>query len=60
MNQKKTLNLNIFFDIIFSYTGEKIKFDIIKYNKHYQKIFSIDIKDYKKLSGKLKIDGIDG
>ena len=46
--------------LIFSYTGEKIKFDMIKYNKHYQKLFSIDIKDYKKLSGKLKIGGIDG
>ena len=47
-------------NVIFSFTGENIKLDMIKYNKYYQKIFSIYIKDYREFSGKYKIDGIDG
>ncbi len=46
--------------LIFSFTGEKIKLDMIKYNKYYQKLFSLYIKDYKEFSGRYKIDGING
>ena len=60
IESKTNIKSKYILELTFSYTGEKIKFDMIKYNKHYQKLFSIDIKDYKKLSGKLKVDGIDG
>ena len=39
---------------------EKKKLLLIKYNTYYQKIMKIDIEDYKKASGKIKIGGING
>ena len=40
---------------IFSYLYEKEKLDIIIYSKEFQKIASVDIQDYKIISGKYKI-----
>ena len=45
---------------IFSFLYEKTKLDIIKYNKYFQKLFSLNVKYYKKISGKYKIEGING
>ncbi len=40
---------------IFSFLSEKKLLYLIIYNKELQKIFSVDIKDYIKISGKYKI-----
>ena len=46
--------------IIFSFLDKKVKFDILKYNKTFQKKFGICLANYKKLSGKYKVEGING
>ena len=45
---------------ILLHLGEKKKLLLIKYNKYYHKIMKINIEDYKKTSGKIKIGGING
>jgi len=40
---------------VFSFLDEKQKLNMIQYNKELQKIFLVDIKDYKRISGKYKI-----
>ena len=45
---------------IFSFLSEKQVLNIIMYNKELQKNFVVDIKDYKKISGKYKIGGKKG
>ena len=45
---------------IFSYVNENRKLNIIKYSKFFQNILLINIEYYKKISGKYKIDGING
>ena len=40
--------------LIFSFTNEKVKLNMIKYSKYFQNIFSINIENYKKISGKYK------
>ena len=45
---------------IFSYVNENRKLNIIKYNKSFQNILLINIEYYKKISGKYKINGING
>ena len=40
---------------IFSFLSEKQKLDIIIYNKHLQKIFGVNIKDYIRLSKIYKV-----
>ena len=45
---------------IFAFLNEKGKLDIIKYNKYYQKILSVDIEYYKKISGKYIIYEMNG
>ena len=40
--------------LIFSFTNEKVKLNMIKYSKCLQNIFSINIENYKKISGKYK------
>ena len=40
---------------IFNFLDEKRKLNIIKYNRNYQNQLNIDIEDYEKESGKLKI-----
>ena len=45
---------------IFLFLNEKQKYNLIIYNKQLQKIFGVDIRDYKKLSGKYKVGGKKG
>ena len=45
---------------IFSFLYEKTKLDIIKYNKYFQKLFLLKVGHYRKISGKYKIEGING
>ena len=45
---------------IFSFLYEKQKLKMIVYSKELQKMFSIGIEDYKKISGKYKIIGKNG
>jgi len=45
---------------IFLFLYEKNKLNMIIYNKELQKKLLIDIKDYKKISGKYKIGGKNG
>ena len=45
---------------ILSNLNEKKKLDLIKYNNQIKKRLKIDIQNYKKSSGKYKIDGING
>ena len=45
---------------VFSFLFENIKYRILKHNKNYQNLFSLNIDSYKKLSGKYKKDGING
>jgi len=40
---------------IFSFLNEKQKLNMIIYNNKLQKIFSVDIRDYKKISKKYRI-----
>ena len=40
---------------IFSFLNEKQKLNMIIYNKEIQKIFSVDIENYKKITEKYKI-----
>ena len=56
---KDALSSNIL-NIILGYLYENKKLNIIKYNKYFQKQLSINIEYYKKISGKYKIDGING
>ena len=41
--------------ILFSFLNQNQKLKMIAYNKELQKIFLLDIEDYKKISGKYKI-----
>ena len=65
-NVKKSLNLKtsmksqFILKKILSNLAQKTKLFLIKYNKYYQKLMRINIDDYKKLSGKIKICGING
>ena len=44
----------------FSFLIEKNKLNMIKYSKELQKICLIDIKDYKRISGRYQIGGRNG
>ena len=41
--------------IIFSHLEQKKALDIIRYNNAYKKIFGLNLKKYKEISGKIKI-----
>ena len=45
---------------VFSSLNENRTFEILKYNKKYQNLFSLNIEFYKILSGIYKKDGING
>ena len=45
---------------IFFNLDEKRKLLVLKYNKYYHKLMKINIDNYIKVSGKIKIDGING
>ena len=61
MSENKEILLNIktlfFIKNIFSYIYKKHGLTLIKNSKKYQKLFCIDIKDYKNISGKYIIKG---
>ena len=64
-NNKNSINLRcikspLIIKILFSFLYEKQKLEMIKYNKYLQKIFLVNIGNYKKLSGKYKIGEKDG
>ena len=53
---EKSIESSYILKNIFSYLSEKQKLKIIIYNKHLQKKLDINIEDYKKVSGKYKIN----
>ena len=53
----KSLNV---YKKIFSFFDERKKLDLLKYNKNYQKKMGIKLENYKKLSGRYKLEGING
>ena len=54
-NPIKDIKSNYFIKVIFSYLAEKIKLDIIKYNKDLQNIIDIKLFNYKAYSEKYVI-----
>ena len=60
VNLKKLVRSKYILNKIFSFLDNKKKIIMIKYNKLYIKFLGITIEQYKKLSGKIKIDGING
>ena len=56
----KNVKSSYFVKIIFSFTYEKQKLKIIKYNKSLNKRLNISIDNYKKCSGKLKVGESNG
>ena len=51
----KNIKVSFFFmKKLFSLISEEQKLELIRYNKEFQKIFLVDIEDYKKISGKYK------
>ena len=67
-NEEKEININLiklFHSIhimkkLFENLNKKRKFIMIRYNKELQNKLGINIHDYKKISGKYKIDGTNG
>jgi len=45
---------------IFSFLSEKQILNMVMYNQQFQKLLLVDITNYKKMSGKYKIGGING
>jgi len=60
INLKKLIRSNYILKKILSFLDEKKKLIMIKYNKRFTKYLDITIGQYKKISGRLKIDGING
>ena len=61
-NKKNIRDINSSFviKIIFSFLTKNQQLNMIIYNKELQNMLSFDIKDYKKISGRYKIDGKNG
>ena len=55
INLKKSLKSKYILKELFSFLDEKRKLKIIQYNKKYNELLEIDIKQYKEKSGKLKV-----
>ena len=55
INLKKFLKSKYILKELFSFLDEKRKLKIIQYNKKYNELLEIDIKQYKDKSGKLKV-----
>ena len=60
VNLKKLIRSKYILNKILSFLDEKKKLIMIKYNKVFTKYLDITIEQYKKISGRLKIDGING
>ena len=54
INIEKSIQSLYILKEIFSFLSEKRKLNIMIYNKHLQKIFDINKKDYQKISGKYR------
>ena len=61
-NNKYLLDIKSFHNLneIFSFLTQRKKLNLIIYNKQLQKMFGVNIQDYKQLSGKYKIIGKNG
>ena len=60
VNLKKLVRSKFILNTIFSFLDKKKKLIMIKFNKLYIKFFGITIEEFKKQSGRIKIDGING
>ena len=54
INLKKDIKSFYIFDVIFSFLNQSQKLKMIMYNKQLQKLFRVDIKNYKEISGRYK------
>ena len=57
---KNKINSEYNVKMIFSFLNQRRKLNMIMYNKELRKLIEINIEDYKKLSGRYKIDGKNG
>ena len=55
INLRKLVKSSYIIEIIFSFLREKKKLEVIKYNNKYQKLFKINIENYKEISKKYLI-----
>jgi len=55
LNLKYSVKSEYILKKIFSFLKDKEKLLLIRYNKFYQKLLEVNIKFYKKISGKIKI-----
>ena len=55
VNIRKTVKSSYIIQYIFSLITNRKKLEVVNNNKHFQKLFEINIEDYKKLSGKYVI-----
>ena len=55
INLTRDIKSSYYFDMIFSFLEQRKKLNMIIYNKNLQKIVGVNIKDYKKISGRYKI-----
>ena len=60
VNLKSSVKSKYIIQKIFLYLNDKKKIFMIRYNKYYNNLLEIDIELYKKISGKIKIGGING
>ena len=54
INIRRDIKSSYNLDKIFSFLDQRLKLDIIIYNKQMQKIIGVNIQDYKNLSGRYK------
>ena len=60
INLKNSVKSQYIIQKIFLYLNDKQKLFMIRYNKYYNNLLEIDIEFYKKISGKIKIGGVNG
>ena len=56
----KDIKSSYIIEQIFSFLDEDRQLEMIKHNKNYQNLLSLNIESYKKKSGRYKKDGING
>ena len=60
INLRKSIKSNYIIKTIFSFLKKDIKLYLFHYNKQFQNLSGFNLEDYKKLSGRIKIEGING
>ena len=60
VNLVKGIKSSYIIEIIFLNLNENKKLNLIRHNNHFQKILSINIEHYMKMSGRYKVEGING